>query len=233
MNREWLTSPYGFLIFLGLGYLANTTALGIADAWTFIRWLKRRRSRPVPAARTPAAKIQRQSLRPVHLSQGPAMPDEIRRTGTPKYGPPRTPPDNGGQARTRPNRRGLVAGGVAVLVLLGGAGLAAYILLSGGGSRPAAATASATAASAPAVQLDSYARNACQLLHKAEGEWQGDKMAQLDASLSEYNAETAAARSSVAELAGIAKSSVPDSSNSKVIASQLRDWCSAHWSPGR
>lgn len=225
MNREWLTSPYGFVIFICLGYLANTTALAIADAWTFIRWLKHRRSRPDPAARTPAAKIQRQSLRPVHLPQGPAMPDEIRRTGTPKYGPP----------RTRPDRRGLVAGAVVLAVLLvAGIAAGAWYLGHRSASTPKPQAAAATATSAPPVHLDSYARRACQLLDKAVQERsQGDRMSSFNAGLDEFDATTAAAGSSLPELTAITKQSGPNDENYKAVTAMLRDWCTAHWSPGQ
>lgn len=82
------------------------------------------------------------------------MPDDneiTRRVGTPDYGPRyvepgpvRTPADNHGQRRTRPDRRGLVAGVVVLVVLLvAGVAAGAYFL----GQRGSATSAPTKAAS--------------------------------------------------------------------------------------
>lgn len=98
------------------------------------------------------------------------MPDEseIRRYGRADYGPrhidpgPRTPADNGGQARTRPDRRGLVAGGVAflatvlVLAAVGGA-----YFLGHHGSASSAPKATNVAAS-PSSTYDAATIQACK-----------------------------------------------------------------------
>jgi len=154
--------------------------------------------------------------------------DDVTRITGSHWPPPAQGSPNEGNRRL--DRRGLVLGGVALVVTVAVLGAVAGIYLAGHRSapKPQAAVTAATP-----VRLDSYARLACQKLDKAGKEWQGDKRSQLNASLDESDAAVDAAQSSVTQLATIAKQEDSSSTNYQAVTAALREWCSAHWGPGR